>query len=640
MKQILFGIILLFLVTLMTGSVSATVAWKASPLTPVLPSTIELTEDTSYTMDLSQYVDTTTGVVNGTIVYNITAYPNAGLVNVIRSGSQLIFTPVSTQNGAAGSITFTVGDDDGIVSATKSVNIAAVNDAPVFSSTLSDKKTQEEVSFTLTLPTATDVESSLTYSLSIVSQPTGSTFTLLNNFDSTNRIITWTPAKADVGELKLRWTVTDSGSPLPVKVTSQDFTINVYPKTMCELGDIGAKISSPITIDNPVDGDEFGPGDKIPIEVTVENDAADDMDVIVKAVLYDMKTNKKLVEVESDDENINEDEDFTFNLEMQIPLDSDEEYNGNYAIYVKAYEDGNEEEQCYSDMVEIDVGRESREVIVQSMTISPTVIAPDKTVDVILTVLNIGEKDEEGVTVKLRNSDLGIDLTSDARNLGAYDKAGNSYSFRFTKILIPSDADLKAYDLEAFVLFDSGSASTSFIDSPTFKLSNSQLTVGTATTTTTKTTASRISVGNAQETTKGTLSVPVVITNTDGKSGLTVGITNADDWAQDVSEKVVSATKGQSETVYFNLKLNDDTEAGKYTATLVMKSNGNVIDSKAFTLDVTDEMAGSSDIFGSVTGSKALWIIGDIVLVVVAIFFIKLIFTGRKRRPEIKEVRL
>ena len=39
-------------------------------------------------------------------------------------------------------------------------------------------------------------------------------------------------------------------------------------------------------------------------------------------------------------------------------FDNDEDYKGTYILYVKAYEDGKEDEQCLSKFVELDVGRD------------------------------------------------------------------------------------------------------------------------------------------------------------------------------------------------------------------------------------------------------------------------------------------
>ena len=440
------------------------------------------------------------------------------------------------------------------------INVANTNDAPSLPA-LANYAVQEDIAISnIVLDAATDVDIQVagdvvSYSLMVIDAPEESTFAkgyiaeitgVVNSgwsgWDPVTRIISgWTPDKEDVGELKLRLTATD----LAGLTNTVDFSINVYPKTMCEEGE---KPNSQLsfTIEKPDDSDDFGPGDIITMEVNVENDAGDDKDYIVKAVLYDIETGKKIEEVESDDENIDEDEDYTFRLEMQIPLDADEDYKGDYVLYVKAYEDGNEEEQCRSDFIELNIGRESHEVIIQSIAISPSTVQAGDEFDVTVSVANIGKKDEEGVMVKLRNDELGIDLTSDAKDLGAYDESGNAYLFKFSGVKIPAGTDAKTYDLEAFVLFEGGSTSTSYLDSPIYKVSG------------------------------------------------------------------------------------DD---------LIVEAGGDVVDTTddvTVTGDATDDVDDSEGFpWGTV-----LWIIGDIVLIVVAIFFIKLIFSARKRRPKVKEVKL
>ncbi len=534
---------------------------------------------------------------------------------------------------------------------TFAITVTNANDKPKLP-ILSDYIVQQDIAISdiilLSDDQATNVDDdldsgdSISYSLQIIRLPDESTFAKgyydpiattkiisgWSGWDPITRTISgWIPDKDDVGELKLRLIATDSQS----ESATVDFIIDVYPKAMCEdaISPGDYLRDSNVEIEKPDSGDDFGPGDTINIKVTVSNDyAPNDIDVVIKAILYDVETQKKIADVESDDENIDEDGTEPFELELQIPLDSDQDYKGDYVLYIKAYEDGREDEQCFSKAVDVDIDRESHEVIIQSMTITPSTVDAGDKVDVLVRALNIGKKDEEGVKVRLMNADLDIDVTSDARDLGAYDESGNSYVFRFTDVVVSRDAKGKTHDLEAFVVFDEGAKSTSYLDSPSYRTTSDDIVVESEAT-------AMIVVKTAEETAEGILRVPVKVTNTEGKTGLTVGLTNID-WAEDVEDKNIALGKGESTTVYFDLELSDDVDAGTKSFTVQLKSDGAVIDTSAKTLSISEDVVGGGFPWGTV-----LWIIGDIVLIVVAIFFIKLIFSARKGKgPKVREVKL
>src|SRR3989338_8819568 len=60
---------------------------------------------------------------------------------------------------------------------------------------------------------------------------------------------------------------------------------------ICEEGKQGSDFD--IEIRNPDDGDDFIPGDTIPMEIKVENKASDDLDVELEVTLYNMDTGDK-----------------------------------------------------------------------------------------------------------------------------------------------------------------------------------------------------------------------------------------------------------------------------------------------------------------------------------------------------------
>ena len=113
-----------------------------------------------------------------------------------------------------------------------------------------------------------------------------------------------------------------------------------------------------------------------------------------------------------------------------------------------------------------------------------------------------------------------------------------------------------------------------------------------------------------------------------------VELQNAQDFTDSAPlPKTLILNPGQSETVYFNLITKSSLNTGKYTGTVVVRSGSNVLDTKAVTITAEKSSAFNFGL-GNVNVNKAFWIAADLILIIVAIFFIKLIFGRKKKTPE------
>ncbi len=217
----------------------------------------------------------------------------------------------------------------------------------------------------------------------------------------------------------------------------------------CELdkqGNLDVKIKEP---DN---NDDFKVGETIKIEVEVENNNDEDKDVIVEAILYDIDKNDEIKKIESDDEEIDKKDDYKFELELEIPNDFDEK--NNYILFVKAYEDGNEEQQCNYDIIKVNLEREKHEVVINEIKIMPEEVAVGGGFRAFIEIENIGREDEKDVYIKLENNELGINIESDKFKLDSKDKDSKSFSVK-----IPEDAKDGSYNLKTSVYYKGGSDS-------------------------------------------------------------------------------------------------------------------------------------------------------------------------------------
>ncbi len=213
----------------------------------------------------------------------------------------------------------------------------------------------------------------------------------------------------------------------------------------------GLRIDS---IDSPDNNDDFRINDEISIEVTIENKESKDMDVIVEAVLYDLDRNNKILTVESDSAEIEKDgEKVDFDFIMTVPNDEDIDPDNTYILYIKGYEDGDEDQYCNYDSVEVDLERDDDAIIMTSFTINPTVALQESTVSFRVGVENVGTDDQRDTYIVVRNEELGLDLRSNVFDLKKYDKSGNDRVETFT-FAIPDDAEAKDYTIETVVYYN------------------------------------------------------------------------------------------------------------------------------------------------------------------------------------------
>ena len=227
--------------------------------------------------------------------------------------------------------------------------------------------------------------------------------------------------------------------------------IKIEPE-ICSDGIVG---NLRLTINNPDKGDDSKIGDEISIETEVENKENKDMDVIVEAVLYDLDRAKKILTVESDsmevEKNSKEDIDFT----MIVPNDEDIDPDNTYILYIKAYEDGDEEVNCIYKSVEVDLERDDDDVIISSFIINPTIVSQGEMVSFRVEAENIGTDEQKDSYIILRNTELNLNLKSNLFTLKKYDKSGKDYIITQT-FTVPADAVAKDYTIEAVVYYNNG----------------------------------------------------------------------------------------------------------------------------------------------------------------------------------------
>jgi len=375
-----------------------------------------------------------------------------------------------------------------------------------------------------------------------------------------------------------------------------------------------------IDVNEPDNGDEFAPGETIDIEVNIENNNDDPMDVVVEAFLYNLDGDDEIERVTSDSVEIDDGDDDDFDLSLDIPsqdLDEDDEY----ILFIKAFDDGNEDENCNEDSIDIDIEREDHKVVVESFTVLPNILSCNDVASMTVTVLNIGSKDERDILVEVKQPELGISESSEEFDLNNDDDAVRRFTFT-----VPDNAQAKDYTVEAVIVFDDGDERESKFT--TFKVESCVEVPDYI--------QGSLSLG-AFTTTKTQASIPVTITNEADQAGsFKAEITGIENWASSVSSRTVSLQPGQSTTIFFYPQLKKDLP-DTLSAVINLYSEENLVDSKttekeitkaAEEEDKTPTTAGVVDLnFGD---NGPFWIIADIVLIILAVLLVKALFTRRK----------
>ena len=222
---------------------------------------------------------------------------------------------------------------------------------------------------------------------------------------------------------------------------------------LCDVGDLDINQFD-------LNQDEFTPGETVEVDVEVENKDADLEDVIVKVWLTERNNVDEKEKEKSDKFDLDEDEtwDDIFELELDNDLD-----DGIYEVHVRVYESGNEDQQCYEEVKEIDVERPDNKVIIEDILISPSSLMCDQTFTAQVDVRNVGSKDDDAVKVRIINTELGIDVMSDTFTLDKYGRSADDETVYLTGA-IPSDADAREYTLTFTLYYDDLDESKNYVE--------------------------------------------------------------------------------------------------------------------------------------------------------------------------------
>ena len=190
--------------------------------------------------------------------------------------------------------------------------------------------------------------------------------------------------------------------------------------------------------------------DEIELEVNVDNTASDDLDdIVVEWCLYNPKKDKCIIDDEEKDFNLDEGDDKDVIITFKVDPDDLDKDVDDYVLLVKAYSDDKdygEDKLCIEYSQNIKIMRDNHFVILDSVNI-PESVECDGSLDITADVWNIGEDDENDVSVFIYNEELGIRETIDIGDIDALETEKLTFNFK-----VPKDASEKFYALDMRVL--------------------------------------------------------------------------------------------------------------------------------------------------------------------------------------------
>lgn len=394
--------------------------------------------------------------------------------------------------------------------------------------------------------------------------------------------------------------------------------ITVEPE-ICEKGEQGTDLS--VRIREPDSGDDVDVGTSLIIEVEVENDGDEDLDVVIEAILYNVDEDEIAAREELDATEITEDDEELFEFSFDVPGDIDED--DDYYLYVKAYEDDNEEDLCTYERVSIDLGR-PRHAVELTASVSPSEVTCGDKFTVTAEAKNVGRGDEDAVWFKIISSYLGINTESATFDLDDYDSDDDERkeTFSFT---VPDGTTAKDYYLNVYVYYDDGDE---YSDTSLKLTVTDCIAPEPQTKLVVDATSYTAEIGS-------TITIPVVVENI-GDEALTYTLSTEDiTWGEITGiEQAGTVQAGSTSHAYIYVK---PSTAGEYMITITLTDENGDTDTEVVTITATEAEAGEW-FTGWATGigsdsQKMLWLGLDILLVIVVIILIVGLFRKKRGSP-------
>jgi len=253
-------------------------------------------------------------------------------------------------------------------------------------------------------------------------------------FSRTGNVFTFVPQTT--GTMNLHFTVTDTpGSGVSGATATQDITLKVYE----------AEYDQQLVINEEPDAQtDLKPGEIMDMDVEIKNNIRDSLgqELDAEDITITIEIDDLDVEVEEEDIDLDYGDSEKFNFEIEVPLDAE---SGTYDIVVTV-EGDDEEGDLHKDewTIEFDVERDDHELFISDLAVTPSSVSCGGKIDLSATVYNVGNKNEDDVYLRIRNTELDIDVNTETVDKLYETGSGQHESFR-KLLILPTDVDEGTY---------------------------------------------------------------------------------------------------------------------------------------------------------------------------------------------------
>lgn len=229
-----------------------------------------------------------------------------------------------------------------------------------------------------------------------------------------------------------------------------------------EFSDVDVKVGSK-TSKNLRDGgtinEEAEPGDNVEFRIETKSNFTDQEgldieDITVEAVIEGVDDGDDLEE-ESSEFDLRAGRDKRITLKFQVPLEVEED---TYDVEISAEgEDENGTDQKAVMRLKLEVEKENHLLKITRSALTPAEVSCSrKNIQLSAAVLNIGNEDEEDVSLQVSNTDLGIDLKENVGELTAEPNEDESRISKVYRFNAPEDAEAGSYPITFSAIYDDG----------------------------------------------------------------------------------------------------------------------------------------------------------------------------------------
>ncbi len=587
-----------------------------------------LDEDTSTAVDAKLKLDTYF-IAGDNLQYTLLKEDGSALTNseitmsAPDADSKVSFTPKLNWNGALDVKINAKNSLGEAVSNVFTITVNQINDEPTLS--LTDKEAYEGELFEYPLVAkAVDVDMDadlnnpvteiLTYELTDKDRPDS----LAVGADGK---ITITPASSDVGIHAVKMKVTDSAA----KTSEAPFELTIHPDIWHKTSQTGdLKLTYDITDENDIDSLKIG--DEIEVEVTVKNDNSNDdiSNVQATIALWDLTEGFEVAVEDSSDYDLEkrqsgDDDEFTETIKMEIP--DGVEDDRVYALYIYAYEAGNEDSQYSraSDWKQVDVDISAHEVLLKNLILPTDDVNAGDVITISAEVSNIGKNKEEQIKL------VAEDLDTGEKEILEFESLSSGRTATKTMMLnIPESSYSGSHNIKVTAYYDYDDNDDGY-DEVSAPVSGFITVVG-------KGDAEGLTLDKSSINTGETKEVTLTIKNNQGVSKkYTVEVDGTSGWADYVVSPSVSDRNiiaGGSFESKLTITPKTDAAPGEYKVTVSVKSGDFEVDTEELTVAVG---ASGGLITGGATGLppyKSWESLGDEMLISATIIGVCIVLAG------------